>query len=331
MASFVIDVGSRDTRLGLHVQSRSYWAPANIGPYSQAISVSVPKAVGGGTKDPYLVYIAGQIPLIPASMAVLRKPEKLEPDLVQPDLLGFWEQTCLSLQHLWRIGRTTGVTWWTGGIAFIAGNDHIQAKAEWAYRAWKMLHERSFWEDESLEEDEFVDIWAQRHGGQGNFAHQTQDHCLPGFDRLVTGLDADQVLPGFLAIQVDELPRGCSVEWQGLGVAHNEAISFTRSAHETTVHISPDPNVQRYISTICIPATTSMDDVLAHPAWAGHAAPSGRETSHATVYTAQPQLLRKARAQVIPCRSVWGEEGMELAAGIVRHVDIACEVVGSSD
>jgi diphthine-ammonia ligase len=26
-------------RTGLHVQSRSYWAPANIGPYSQSISV----------------------------------------------------------------------------------------------------------------------------------------------------------------------------------------------------------------------------------------------------------------------------------------------------
>lgn len=331
MASFGTDVGPRFTRLGLHVQSRSYWAPANIGPYSQAISVSVPNTIGGGAKDPYLVYIAGQIPLIPASMEVLERPEKCEPDLLQPDLLGFWEQTCLSLQHLWRIGRTTGVTWWTGGVAFIARIDHIQAKAKLAYRAWKMLHERSSWEDESVEEDEFVDIWAQKHGGQGILAHQTQDHCLPGFDHLVNGLEVDQVLPGFLAVQVDELPRGCSVEWQGLGVAHSEAINFTRSCHETTVHISPDPYVHRYISTICIPATTSMDDVLAHPAWAGHAAPSGRETSHATVYTAQPQLLRKARAQVIPCRSVWGEDGMELAAGIVRHVDITCEVVGSSD
>lgn len=26
-------------RTGLHVQSRSFWAPANIGPYSQSISV----------------------------------------------------------------------------------------------------------------------------------------------------------------------------------------------------------------------------------------------------------------------------------------------------
>lgn len=30
---------SSQSRTGLHVQSRSYWAPANIGPYSQSISV----------------------------------------------------------------------------------------------------------------------------------------------------------------------------------------------------------------------------------------------------------------------------------------------------
>ena len=32
-------------RTGLHVQSRSYWAPANIGPYSQSISVAPPRNV----------------------------------------------------------------------------------------------------------------------------------------------------------------------------------------------------------------------------------------------------------------------------------------------
>lgn len=31
--------GDTGTRKALHVQSLSYWAPANIGPYSQAISV----------------------------------------------------------------------------------------------------------------------------------------------------------------------------------------------------------------------------------------------------------------------------------------------------
>ena len=33
--------GSETLRRNLHVQSVSFWAPANIGPYSQAVSVSI--------------------------------------------------------------------------------------------------------------------------------------------------------------------------------------------------------------------------------------------------------------------------------------------------
>ncbi|KAK2188633.1 hypothetical protein NP493_126g02017 [Ridgeia piscesae] len=43
----------------MHVQSVSHWAPANIGPYSQAVKI-------GDT-----VYVAGQIALCPATMAML--------------------------------------------------------------------------------------------------------------------------------------------------------------------------------------------------------------------------------------------------------------------
>ncbi|KAH3660407.1 hypothetical protein OGAPHI_006993 [Ogataea philodendri] len=43
---------------GLHVQGRSYWAPSNIGPYSQSIA---------DTRT-YLAHISGQIPLIPRDM-----------------------------------------------------------------------------------------------------------------------------------------------------------------------------------------------------------------------------------------------------------------------
>ncbi|KAK9448883.1 uncharacterized protein V1518DRAFT_416584 [Limtongia smithiae] len=45
-------------RQGMHVQSRSYWAPANIGPYSQAITMRES------------VWLAGQIPLVPKSMTL---------------------------------------------------------------------------------------------------------------------------------------------------------------------------------------------------------------------------------------------------------------------
>lgn len=68
-------------RLGLHVQSRSYWAPANIGPYSQQISN------GEG-----LSFLAGQIGLIPSSM-----------ELANGSLL----QGILALQNLTRVSRAT--------------------------------------------------------------------------------------------------------------------------------------------------------------------------------------------------------------------------------
>ncbi|TFK55996.1 hypothetical protein OE88DRAFT_1622520 [Heliocybe sulcata] len=45
-------------RSALHVQSISYWAPANIGPYSQAIIVH------------HRIFISGQIGLIPSSMSM---------------------------------------------------------------------------------------------------------------------------------------------------------------------------------------------------------------------------------------------------------------------
>ncbi|KAA8917103.1 hypothetical protein TRICI_000775 [Trichomonascus ciferrii] len=49
-------VASEAARTGLHVQGCSYWAPSNIGPYSQAIF----------TNDVY--YFSGQIGLIPATL-----------------------------------------------------------------------------------------------------------------------------------------------------------------------------------------------------------------------------------------------------------------------
>lgn len=62
---------------GLHVQGRSYWAPCNIGPYSQAI---------WSFKDPNKVaYVSGQIALDPPTMEMLEKDANL--------------QTVVSLRH----------------------------------------------------------------------------------------------------------------------------------------------------------------------------------------------------------------------------------------
>ena len=67
-------------RRGLYVQSRSHWAPANIGPYSQAVH----NARSGQWE------VAGQIPLVPATMALAD---------------GCTLQAVLALQHLFRVWR----------------------------------------------------------------------------------------------------------------------------------------------------------------------------------------------------------------------------------
>ncbi|GMM30213.1 diphthine--ammonia ligase [Martiniozyma asiatica (nom. inval.)] len=52
-------------KAGLHVQGRSYWAPSNIGPYSQTIA---------NTQD-RITRLSGQIPLIPKNMDLCKDPK----------------------------------------------------------------------------------------------------------------------------------------------------------------------------------------------------------------------------------------------------------------
>ncbi|ODV97959.1 hypothetical protein PACTADRAFT_53102 [Pachysolen tannophilus NRRL Y-2460] len=66
---------SLTTKRGIHIQSRSYWAPSNIGPYSQSII----DAENG------IATLSGQIPLIPSSMLICNDCKL---------------STVLSLQHL---------------------------------------------------------------------------------------------------------------------------------------------------------------------------------------------------------------------------------------
>lgn len=58
-------------RQTMHVQGLSHWAPANIGPYSQ--SVVLAESPGDG-----LIYVAGQIGLVPGSMEMVRGGPRCE-------------------------------------------------------------------------------------------------------------------------------------------------------------------------------------------------------------------------------------------------------------
>ncbi|KAK9470751.1 uncharacterized protein V1510DRAFT_422049 [Dipodascopsis tothii] len=106
-------------RTGLHVQGRSYWAPANIGPYSQAISAGE------------CTYLAGQIPLVPASLT-----------LPAPD--DYATQTVLSLQNLARVasvvaGPADGSAGpeFTGALYYLVAYVASPAYRQAACRLWQ--------------------------------------------------------------------------------------------------------------------------------------------------------------------------------------------------
>ncbi|KAG9075569.1 hypothetical protein FS749_012756 [Ceratobasidium sp. UAMH 11750] len=91
-------------RTGLHVQGVSYWAPANIGPYSQAIIV----------QDQ--IFVSGQIGLIPARMTLPSPPS-------------FATEAALAFQHADRIlaalkdGPTSILQ---GAVIWVAGSERLE-------------------------------------------------------------------------------------------------------------------------------------------------------------------------------------------------------------
>lgn len=84
-------------KMGIHIRSRSYWAPQNIGPYSQAI-VERRKTFKTAT-------LSGQIPLIPASMGLLGNSNA--------------ENAVLALQHLYRAKTLVDVKQMAECVCFI--------------------------------------------------------------------------------------------------------------------------------------------------------------------------------------------------------------------
>lgn len=106
-------------RSALHVRGLSYWAPANIGPYSQAVRV--------GEK----LFVAGQIGLIPATLALPQPPS-------------FALEAALSSQHARRIvkamqegtgggfsGRMDSCICWLSGRSASFSAKVRAAKAAW--------------------------------------------------------------------------------------------------------------------------------------------------------------------------------------------------------
>lgn len=100
-------------RYSMHVQGISHWAPANIGPYSQA------------TRIGDIIYISGQIALIPGSMKIIDG--------------GIKQQCKLTLRHLTRIAIAMNVKGdlrkVVQGICFLTHPSFIsEARRQWEKR-----------------------------------------------------------------------------------------------------------------------------------------------------------------------------------------------------
>lgn len=294
-----LNIASRE---GLHVQSRSYWAPANIGPYSQAVSVPLQQ----DTMDVRLVYVAGQIPLVPASMEILRAEDEEGKVAQRTGMELFQRRTCLALQHLWRVGKAMSVSWWTDATAFITGTDDISGKAMVAWQTWEAIHQVETWDYTGQEEDDDglrgLDVWDLRCGGLGSLIPvQSKCQSLPDFRRLSnpTWYNA----PHFFAVQVDDLPRGCDIEWQSSGIAYQD--ESTPAVQDLFSYISVAWEYTAGETQLQTKIMKLLDE-----------RPSAGDFD-ARIYTPWPELVSELSMQVIPCRSVWGPAAQRLGAGIV--------------
>jgi diphthine-ammonia ligase len=282
MLSIVLD--KTEQRNGLHVQSRSYWAPANIGPYSQAISVSLPPRNAGDA-----VYIAGQIPLVPASMSVYTSH-------------GFRGQVLLSLQHLWRIGRAKDVRWWTGGVAFIPSRIAGAQECVSVVRdAWARLHIPASTEEN---EDEDIDPWDRMNTASGMVFNDMTDRApIPDWEALQ--LKSDAKSPPCFVVQVESLPRDVDVEWSATGLT-GESITFDGSVSSPTGSCSEFHAFE---------IREKRDYEKAR----------GLRWTSATLYVRRgfewDKEWKVEGVQWIPCHRVWGAKGEEVKGVIVGRVD----------
>lgn len=164
------------------------------------------------------VSIAGQIPLIPHTMAL--PPCSPTAD---SEHAGFQLQAILALQHLVRVANATHVAWFTHCVAFLPSSpaSTISAQARLLGHAWRLLHAP---EDAEGDEDEEAerDLWEEKHHGglevRGMGAGKAA-RSVPDWEALGGVGGTADAWPLFWSAEVEELPRGAGVEWAaGLGV-----------------------------------------------------------------------------------------------------------------
>lgn len=252
--TYNVSIDDTKARKGLHVQSRSYWAPANIGPYSQAICAPIfsdASGADGRSASAEVVHLAGQIPLVPSTMAILNE--------------SFINQAILALQHLWRVAQERCVDLWAGvGVAYMAqdqsctqNDQDMLERVKAAARIWELAHQiderghnaykdqKQFpngSEGEDEDEDQDIDLWDLQQQSKG-FSRMLPKmtlgehlHKLPNrlfgsrsWDRPDGVITPGSMSPCFIAAEVVGLPRAAPIEWWSTGIAGLIRKSSARS------------------------------------------------------------------------------------------------------
>ncbi|KAF2647346.1 adenine nucleotide alpha hydrolases-like protein [Lophiostoma macrostomum CBS 122681] len=353
------DIQHRD---GLHVQSRSYWAPANIGPYSQAISIPISvlpnsdpegdaevegagdvNIVSDSGSDPQTVYIAGQIPLIPSTMSV--------PDSAS---FGFAGQAVLALQHLWRIGRARDVCWWTAGVAYISSSSSasptetgLSSKVHTAQTAWNAIHTHylslnpssssSSSSPSSDAETNDIDPWdalnlPSTSTLNPSLSDTTHRAPLPNPSALLcrdsdsnSNLEKRGIAPPCYVVQVEALPRAVDIEWCSTGLARCQVSTSTDGDGDGNgdVHVISVSGTRTSFFSLEISGGEDMENVKSRLEDS-----LGEDVvwEHATLY-ATPGLPSEycsvvGGLQWVPCKRVWGEGGKEVVGVLVGRCSV---------
>lgn len=333
-------------RKALHVQSRSYWAPANIGPYSQAQTEILAQTEEGHVFSS--VHIAGQIPLVPATMSFPTENEISRLSALLPEVVlhrdgleayrnNFALNAVLSLQHLWRVGIEMQVLWWTSAVAYLARDDlsQVRKKAQIVGAVWAFMHRPNFSESEDGE-DEDLDLWEKtHHGGLETRKSVTAGHLLPDWQVVTSGAGSAEtvdIYPPFFAVEVEELPRGSSVEWhahtaltEGPLVVSGESIESVGIVQECIVagHVR--------FTVVMLSYKEDMSDLAHRAEGLLRALSTGTKQkreyrdAYASYIDANIEGLWRSTsyAGVVPCRSIWDRKGARLAAVLLFKTTIS--------
>ncbi|KAH7364186.1 ATP binding L-PSP endoribonuclease family protein-like protein [Rhexocercosporidium sp. MPI-PUGE-AT-0058] len=247
---------SLTARKALHVQSRSYWAPANIGPYSQATSITLPSTTISQTSTS-LVSIAGQIPLIPHTMnlplsstthhTTTTQNKTVQDQREQTEEQDFKLQALLSLQHLLRITREMHISWLSSCVAYLPSSTNTSTspltaqKSQILGQAWKLLHQQSSSSSNTPSDDEDAprDLWEEKHyAGMEIRGGAKDEREYPAWDTVDCSATEENATasPPFWTVEVEELPKGSMVEWAaGWGVVGGPVKVFDISFFSSLV------------------------------------------------------------------------------------------------